>query len=75
MGGLFLGPTKKDDKPATLNAKKIDINFDGDDFFNSFEPNQPAVNTTKEETSKNKFVTKLQEVEDPFEFAKPQAKL
>jgi hypothetical protein len=55
-----------------LNAKKLDINFDGDDFFNSFEPNKPAANTAKEETStKNKFVTKLQEVEDPFEFAKP----
>ena len=22
----------------TMNAKKIDVNFDNDDFFNSFEP-------------------------------------
>jgi len=22
----------------TLNAKKIDVNFDADDFFNSFQP-------------------------------------
>jgi hypothetical protein len=54
-----------------LNAKKLDINFDGDDFFNSFEPNKPSVNTTKEDSSKNKFVTKLQEVDDPYEFTKP----
>lgn len=54
-----------------MNAKKLDINFDGDDFFNSFEPNKPPANTTKEDIPKNKFVTKLQEVEDPFEFAKP----
>ena len=68
--GLFLGQ-KKDEKPQNLNAKKLDVNFDGDDFFNSFEPNKPA-NTTKEEPSgKNKFVTKLQEVDDPFDFAKP----
>lgn len=24
-----------------LNAKKLDINFDTDDFFNSFEPSKP----------------------------------
>ena len=24
----------------TLNAKKLDVNFDNDDFFNSFEPTQ-----------------------------------
>jgi len=26
---------------VNLNAKKLDINFDGDDFFNSFEPSKP----------------------------------
>lgn len=26
-----------------LNAKKLDINFDGDDFFNSFEPSKPKI--------------------------------
>jgi hypothetical protein len=26
-----------------LNAKKLDINFDGDDFFNSFDPNAKPV--------------------------------
>jgi len=45
-----------------LNAKKLDVNFDNDDFFNSFEPTtKPAV---EEIPSKNKFVTKLQEVKD-----------
>ena len=28
----------------TLNAKKIDVNFDNDDFFNSFEPSKPQSN-------------------------------
>jgi len=34
----------------------VDVDFDNDDFFNSFEP-------TKKEEPK---VTKLTEVEDPF---------
>jgi hypothetical protein len=25
----------------TLNAKKLDVNFDADDFFNSFQPAAP----------------------------------
>lgn len=30
---------RQDNKPATLNAKKLDIDFgSGDDFFNSFQP-------------------------------------
>lgn len=36
FGGITLGAKQQDVK--TLNAKKIDINFDNDDFFNSFEP-------------------------------------
>lgn len=67
--GLFLG--KQPTQPQNLNAKKLDINFDGDDFFNSFEPNKPSAGTATNTTEKNKFVTKLQEVDDPFEFAKP----
>jgi hypothetical protein len=35
-GGLFsLGKTQMTEV-KTLNAKKLDVNFDGDDFFNSF---------------------------------------
>ena len=49
----------------TLNAKKLDVNFDSDDFFNSFEPQKPA----------NKFVAKLQEVKDPFDIAPEVSKL
>jgi hypothetical protein len=26
------------DNVKSINAKKLDVNFDGDDFFNSFEP-------------------------------------
>jgi hypothetical protein len=36
-GGLFaLGKVQEQAEVKTLNAKKLDINFDGDDFFNSF---------------------------------------
>ena len=38
-----------------LNAKKLDINFDCDDFFNSFEPvttaPKPKIDKPKETTS------------------------
>lgn len=50
----------------TLNAKKIDINFDNDDFFNSF---QPATTTQIVQPVKTFSKTKLQEVDDPFEIA------
>jgi hypothetical protein len=29
----------------TLNAKKLDVNFDADDFFNSFQPAPTHVNS------------------------------
>ena len=52
----------------TLNAKKLDVNFDADDFFNSFQP--AAVQESKPAGS-----SKLQEVSDPFEIApKPASK-
>ena len=47
-----------------LNAKKLDINFDADDFFNSFEPvnsapkSKPLVVASADENTKkddNKF--------------------
>lgn len=55
--GIFV--SKKDESVKSLNAKKLEVNFDNDDFFNSFEP------VKKEETKKeviepkNKFVSKL----------------
>ena len=54
----------------TLNAKKLDINFDTDDFFNSFQPQQSAQVTVGGATSK---ATKLQQVDDPFEIAPAKA--
>lgn len=36
FGNLFLG--KSQGKPVDLGAKKLDINFDCDDFFNQFDP-------------------------------------
>lgn len=55
--GLFM-MMKKDDSVKNLNAKRIDINFDGDDFFNSFEPvkHKSEVNQA---TNSNKFTTQL----------------
>lgn len=45
-----------------MNAKKLDVNFDGDDFFNSFEPSK---NTSKQEVGR--YTSKLKEVDDPFD--------
>jgi hypothetical protein len=36
FGNLFMG--KSAGPPQNLNAKKIDVNFDCDDFFNQFDP-------------------------------------
>ena len=46
-----------------LQAKKIDVNFDNDDFFNSFEPAKPAATTAAVPIQSR---AKLQEVDDPF---------
>jgi hypothetical protein len=35
-GGLFAMGKAQNTEVKTLNAKKIDVNFDNDDFFNSF---------------------------------------
>jgi hypothetical protein len=37
--GIF-NSGKQNEQAKSINAKKIDINFDNDDFFNSFEPVQ-----------------------------------
>lgn len=34
MGGFFQGKSVKLGEAKTLNAKKLDIDFDADDFFN-----------------------------------------
>lgn len=49
FGGITLGAKQQDVK--TLNAKKIDINFDNDDFFNSFEPS--TINTNNGNNNSN----------------------
>ena len=37
-GGLFALGLSQTVEVKTLNAKKLDVNFDADDFFNSFQP-------------------------------------
>ena len=70
FGGMGAAKTSEPAKP--MNAKKLDINFDNDDFFNSFEPGKPAITTTAPpETNGNSYVTRLQEVNDPFDIVKP----
>ncbi len=68
---------KQSENVKTLNAKKLDVNFDNDDFFNSFEPtkknqtdSQPAFGGSA--TTNTKFVSKLQEVDDPFDLVPKQ---
>ncbi|TNV78411.1 hypothetical protein FGO68_gene2700 [Halteria grandinella] len=74
-GGIALFGLGKQAAPAevkTLNAKKLDINFDTDDFFNSFQPQQPSQQSTLGGTAPSKS-TKLQQVDDPFEIAPAKA--
>lgn len=52
FGNLFQGMNKS--TKVNLNAKKLDINFDSDDFFNSFEPVKPA----KKEVAKAVIIDK-----------------
>jgi hypothetical protein len=55
------------DNSKSINAKKLDINFDGDDFFNSFEPEDKSKQKQEVISQKNKYVSKLSEVTDPFD--------
>jgi len=50
-----------------LNAKKLDVNFDNDDFFNSFEPVKKQNDGASAAGANKGFVSKLQEVDDPFD--------
>jgi hypothetical protein len=61
--GLAQQPSQQEVK--SLQAKKLDINFDADDFFNSFQP-APVV-AAPIIASAIKHTTKLQEVDDPFD--------
>lgn len=58
---LFM-PKPNTTEIKTLNAKKLDIKFDNDDFFNSFEPSNPKKEEPESAFASNKFVSKLQEV-------------
>lgn len=68
LGNLFqpksvaLGTQSKN-----LNAKKLDINFDADDFFNSFEPVSTAPKPKKIEISKPKESTEQKEATNQFD--------
>ena len=46
LGELFQG--KQGGAKANLNAKKLDIDFDNDDFFNQFDPAAIAKQQEKE---------------------------
>ena len=37
-GGISFARKQDNDQVKSLNAKKLDIDFGGDDFFNSFQP-------------------------------------
>ena len=39
---MFNIQNKTNEPVKSLNAKKLDVNFDSDDFFNSFEPVQAS---------------------------------
>ena len=50
FGNLFMG--KSQGKPVDLGAKKLDLNFDGDDFFNQFDPSAVKKEVKKPEPKK-----------------------
>ena len=52
LGGLFLGKTNSG--VQNIGAKKLDINFDSDDFFNQFDPQVLAKQQEEKPTDKNK---------------------
>ena len=53
LGNLFQGKSVQlGGQNSNLNAKKLDIDFDADDFFNSFEPMNSAPKTQKVEVAK-----------------------
>ena len=64
-GGLFSLGKAQTVEVKTLNAKKLDINFDNDDFFNSFQPTQNNQSGIKTQQS-----TSLQDVPDLFDLTK-----
>ena len=49
-----------------MNAKKLDINFGSDDFFNTFSPA-----TQQQKIESTKPSNKLKEVDDTLTFGKP----
>jgi len=49
LGNFFQGKTAA---PVNLNAKKLEIDFDGDDFFNSFDPSAKPIPEKPKETIK-----------------------
>ena len=75
MGGGGLSFARKQDNNVVknLNAKKLDIDFGSDDFFNQLQPTQAAANTNSDPfalfgNNLGQKSTKLQELpaEDPF---------
>jgi hypothetical protein len=60
-------------KNSNLNAKKLDINFDNDDFFNSFEPIKPAPKVEKAEIKIDETANKFDAAAWSFE-SKPEPK-
>ena len=61
LGNLFQGKSVQlGSQNSNLNAKKLDINFDADDFFNSFEPMNTAPQTQKVEIKQEQPTSQTQ---------------
>jgi len=59
LGGLFLGKTNSG--VQNIGAKKLDINFDSDDFFNQFDPQVLAKQQEEKEREGLESKRKLEE--------------
>mmetsp|Transcript_28730 Transcript_28730/g.21413 ORF Transcript_28730/g.21413 Transcript_28730/m.21413 type:complete len:190 (+) Transcript_28730:583-1152(+) len=69
---MFAMGMQKTDNAAALNAKKLDIDFDADDFFNSFEPVKAETKVqveVKKNTSKLVEVKEEEEGKEKFKFS------
>ena len=74
MGILFQGkPTILSSGPSNVKAKKLDIDFDNDDFFNQFDPSKQVAQ--KPESPKVEKVKEQKKTVKEFKIESPKAKI
>ena len=67
-GGMSFARKQENGAVKSLNAKKLDIDFGGDDFFNSFQPAQADEPVFSNYGGEKKTSNKLKEVSETDTF-------